>query len=302
MALPTYEVGVLGWSDAIDTLRSALRAGLDPDSQPDRIISPLGSGQLLTMPATVGNRAGVKLVTIADQHEARTGQRINGLYVLFDAETLAPVATLDGAALTALRTAAVSALAVDLLAPASARRMLVFGTGSQAFGHIHAVRSVRAIERVGVVGRDPGRTAAFVQRLRAEGIDAAVADPTAVVEADLVVCCTTAREPLFDGRLLSEHTVVLACGSHEPDAREVDSETVRRCGVLVESVALACAQAGDVVLAIADGAITAADVVGLASLVRGQTAARPRLIKTVGMGWQDLVIAMAIEERQAARG
>jgi ornithine cyclodeaminase len=288
----------LSWSDAVAALRGALLAGLDPEAEPPRTGRPFGSGQLLVMPSDAGARLGgrevaaVKLATVAP--EVPGLQRVHAVCVVFDATTLAPLAVLDGTALTDLRTPAVSALGVDLVAPADAHRLLVFGTGPQAAGHVAALRAVRPLDSVGVVGRSPERTAAFVDRLRADGVAAEVATPADVADADVVACCTTAREPLFDGGALRDTAVVVACGSHEPDAREVDTETVRRCGVLVESVAAACREAGDVVLAMADGAVTAADLVPLADLVRGTATARPRLVKTVGMGWQDLAVAAAV--------
>jgi ornithine cyclodeaminase len=289
--------GALGWTDAVDALRGALLAGVDPEAELPRTGRPFGAGELLVMPSDAGARLGgrtlaaVKLATVADRGP---GPRINAVCVVFDAVTLAPVAVLDGVALTSLRTPAVSALAVDLVAPAAADRLLVFGTGPQAEGHVAALRAVRSLSSVGVVGRVPEKTAAFVDRLRADGVDAEVATAADVTAADVVACCTTAREPLFDGRLLGDTAVVVACGSHEPGAREVDTETVRRCGVVVESVTAACREAGDVVLAVAEGAVTAADLVPLARLVRGETTARPRLVKTVGMGWEDLAVAAAV--------
>lgn len=284
----------LTWHDAISALRQALQAGLEPEDEPCRGKVAFGSGQLLMMPSTVGNRAGIKLATVTPANPRWGLPRIQATYLLFDAATLTPIALLDGIALTAVRTAAVSALAVDHVAPVEIRRLVVFGSGPQAHGHVQALRAVRQIESVGVVARDASRTAAFVRWLRANGLQADVTSAGAVAEADLVACCTTAREPLFDGRMLSDTAVVVACGSHEPDAREVDGETVRRCGVLVESVSTARVEAGDVVLAIAEAAISVAELVGLAAVVRGETRARPRLIKTVGMGWEDLVVASAV--------
>ncbi|WP_369138036.1 ornithine cyclodeaminase family protein [Modestobacter versicolor] len=288
--------GAIGWTDAVEALRRALLEGLDPETELPRTGRPFGAGELLVMPSDAGGGtlAAVKLATVTPDVPGSGLPRVNAVCVLFDAVTLAPVAVLDGVALTALRTPAVSALAVDLVAPAAADRLLVFGTGPQAAGHVAALRAVRPLGSVGVVGRVPERTAAFVDRLRADGVDAAVATAADVADADVVACCTTARRPLFDGRLLSGTAVVVACGSHEKDAREVDSETVRRCGVVVESVTAACREAGDVVLARAEGAVTAADLVPLARLVRGESATRPRLVKTVGMGWEDLVVAAAV--------
>ncbi|MEV4346336.1 ornithine cyclodeaminase family protein [Actinoplanes sp. NPDC049596] len=288
------QVHSLGFPEAVKALRAALAAGLDPEHEPPRMPFDTGNGEILVMPSADGKTAGVKLVSIAPGNPARGLPRIHGVYVLFDAETLVPRAVLDGAALTALRTPAVSALGVGLVAPPTARHLVVFGTGPQARGHVEALRAIRPIEAVRVVGRDPARTAAFADSLGAE-----VADVSAVDGADLVVCCTTAREPLFPGTLLGPEAVVVAVGSHEPGAREVDAETVKRCGVLVESRASALREAGDVIQALDAGAITADALVTLADLIRGSSPARPRLIKTVGMGWEDLVIATAVVEAAA---
>ena len=150
------------------------------------------------MPSATAAHAVVKLVTVGGE------PRIQGVCVVFDAATLAPVALVDGIALTNVRTPAVSALAVRALAAPDARRLLVFGRGPQAHGHVEAIRAVRPIEHVDMVGRD------------ADGVDDLVA------AADVVCCATTAREPLFDGSLVADHATVVAIGSHEPDAREVD--------------------------------------------------------------------------------
>ena len=284
----------LTWPAAIAALRRALAEGLDPESMPGRSTLEVPAGQLLLMPAVDRHWAGVKLVSIAPGNPANSLPRIQGIYALFEATTLTPQAILDGAALTSLRTPAVSALGVDLVAPQDASRLVIFGTGPQAYGHAHAIRAVRPIRRIAVVGRNPDRTAVFVRRLLADGFDASVAEPAAVIEAEIVACCTTSTGPLFDGGMLTSDTVVVACGSHTPNAREVDAATVRRGAVLVESRSAALSEAGDVILAIAENACTDRDLVTFADLVTGQSRCRPRFIKTVGMGWEDLVIAAAV--------
>ncbi|SNY47870.1 ornithine cyclodeaminase family protein [Paractinoplanes atraurantiacus] len=288
------QVHSLGFPRAVAALRGALAGGLDPEREPPRIPINTGTGEILVMPSADGKTAGVKLVTIAPGNPSRGLPRIHGVYVLFDAETLVPRAVLDGAALTALRTPAVSALGVDLVTPPGAHRLVVFGTGPQARGHVEALRAIRPIDEVRVVGRDPAKAAAF-----AESLDASAAGAEAVADADIVVCCTTARRPLFPGALLAPEAVVVAVGSHEPEAREADDETVSRGGVLVESRAAALREAGDVIQAIDAGAIDAGALVIYADLVRDSVPARPRFIKTVGMGWEDLVIATAVVEAAA---
>ena len=275
MSLPLLDASALGVTAAVDALEAALRGGLDPEADPPRSVIHLeGGGQLLVMPSPAGGRAVVKLVTIGGD------PRVQGICVVFDAATLAPAALVDGIALTNLRTAAVSALAVRHLAVPDARRLVVFGRGPQARAHVEAMRAVRPIEAVEVAGRE-----------RAGEADALVAG------ADIVCCCTTAREPLFDGDAVPAHATVVAIGSHEPDARETDDALARRASVIVESRASALREAGDVVAAIGSGALAAGGLLTLAEVVSGAAVApagRPRLFKSTGMSWEDAVVAGAL--------
>ena len=288
-------------SGAVDALEAALRGGLDPEADPPRGAVGAAAGEVLLMPSSAPGAVGVKLVTVAPGNPDRGRPRIQGVYVLFDPETLAPAALLDGIGLTDLRTSAVSALAVRHLAVPDARRLLVFGTGAQARAHVGALRAVQpGIERVDVVARDRGRLEAFVAWCAAEhGIAARIAAPDDVGEADLVVCATTAREPLFDGALVRDDATVVAIGSHEPGAREVDERLAGRGTVVVESRASAMREAGDVIQA----GLDPERLVPLAALVRGEAQpaeGRPRLFKSTGMAWEDLVVAAAVHAR--ARG
>jgi ornithine cyclodeaminase len=260
---------------AADALEAALLDGLDPEADPPRSAVELDRGQLLVMPSAAAHHPVVKLVTIGGE------PRIQGVCVVFDGETLAPMALVDGIALTNVRTAAVSALAVRHLAIPDARRLLVFGRGPQAHAHVEAMRAVRPIELVDMVGRDQARG----------GVDELVA------AADIVCCCTTAREPLFDGSLVADQAVVVAIGSHEPDLRETNDALAARATVVVESRASALREAGDVILAIEAGATSPDELVTLAELVRGDARpdpARPRFFKSTGMSWEDAVIAATL--------
>ena len=146
---------------AVDALEAALRAGLDPEADPPRSALALGGRRAARDAVGRGRRTPVvKLVTVGGE------PRIQGVCVVFDATTLAPVALVDGIALTNVRTPAVSALAVRRLAVADARRLLVFGRGPQAHGHVEAIRAVRPIEHVDMVGRDARRRGRAGRRRR----------------------------------------------------------------------------------------------------------------------------------------
>lgn len=282
---------------AVDALEAALLAGLDPAAGPPRTVVGTRHGQLLLMPAEVADRVGVKIVSLAPGNADRDLPRIQGVYVLMDAATLTPVALMDGIAITSLRTPAMSAVAVRHLARADASSLVLFGTGPQAWGHVEAVRAVRPLATVVVVGRDPGRTEAFVDRVRACGLGASVGTPDAVGDADLVVCATTAGAPLFDGRLVQDSACVVAVGSHEPHRQELDAVLMGRASVVVEDVATAMREAGDVAMAVSAGTLQGDRLLTVADVVTGRAGAdpaRPRVFKSVGMAWQDLVVAAAV--------
>jgi ornithine cyclodeaminase len=290
----------LPMTDAIDVLEQALLGGLDPerDGQRSRLDTP--DGQLLQMPSASGRYCGSKIISIRPANESDGVPVIQGVYVLFDGAHLSPVAVLDGAALTTLRTPAVSGLAVRHLAAPGSSRVALFGTGVQAWGHVEAISAVLDVAHVDVIGRTPGHVEEMVRRVRAAGTSAAAAGVEAVSTADVVVCTTAAHTPLFDGALVADHAVAVAIGSHSPDAREVDSTLVRRSSVVVESRTSALREAGDVVIPISEGAFAAEDLITLADLVRRGvtiTPDRPRLFKGSGMPWQDLAIAGAIADR-----
>ncbi|MFJ3926692.1 ornithine cyclodeaminase family protein [Streptomyces sp. NPDC090022] len=304
-ALPQLGEGdvlrLLGPAGAADALADVLLAGLDPEACPQRTSVAVPGGELLLMPAATGAYAGVKIAGVAPGNAARGLPRITGSYLLLDGSSLRPLALLDGAALTALRTPAVSALALRYLAPAGRPlRLVLFGSGPQAYGHLEAVLAVRPLAEVLVVARNPFGAGKLADHARTLGVPARTGTAADVAGADLIVCCTTAREPLFDGRLVPAGATVVAVGSHEPDARETDTALVRRAAVYVESRAAALREAGDLLVPEAEGAIGPGHITGtLADLVTGrvrppQPGSCPQLFKSVGMAWEDLAVAVAV--------
>jgi ornithine cyclodeaminase len=288
---------------AIDALETAFRT-LDPGTGPLRTSLETPAGSLLMMPAFGQAGVGVKLVTLTSSNPERGLPYVQAGYVLFDTATQSPEAVLDGTALTALRTAAVSGLATRHLAREDAARLVVFGAGVQARAHLEAMCAVRPVAELVVVARSPGPAGSFVRAGLERGLAARLGEPESVAEADLICTCTTSGEPLFDGALLTPGVHVNAVGSHRPDARELDTETVRRGRVVVETREAALAEAGELAIPVADGAIEAGHVVAdLAEAVRGAEVRRSTddltVFKSVGMAFEDLVVARAIVDARS---
>ncbi|MFJ8624419.1 ornithine cyclodeaminase family protein [Kitasatospora sp. NPDC093550] len=293
--------GGVGPAGAVGAVERVLLDGFDPEAAPARSAVPVPAGELLLMPAAAGPYAGVKIAGVAPGNPDRGLPRITGSYLLLDGPTLQPLALLDGAALTALRTPAVTAAALRRLAVPEAEHLVLFGSGPQAHGHLDALLAIRPLRRLTVVARNAERAAALAAYGRGLGLAAAVGGPDAVGEADLVVCCTTARTPLFDGALVPAHAAVAAVGSHEPDAREVDEVLVGRAELYVEARSVATREAGDLLMA----GVAGRQLWNLAELVRGDAlvpAGRPRFFKSVGMAWEDLAVATEVYRAAGAGG
>lgn len=296
-------------ASAARAITDALGAGLDPAQDAPREVVDLADGQLLLMPSETATAVGLKAATVAPGNPARGLPRVQATYLLLDRDTLALTALVDGTALTTLRTPAVSMAALlplldRLPAPAS---VLVFGAGPQGTGHVEALADCPGLElgRVRFVVRDVDR-ARRVLPPGTEVLSRADGEVGAAVRAaDVVVCATTARTPLFGAADVSDDTVVLAVGTHEPDARELDGALLGRATVVVEDVAAALREAGDVVLAIEEGHLDVDRLCPLADLVTGRARpdlGRPVVFKSTGMSWEDLAVAEALVRSHVSSG
>ena len=310
---------------AMDALEAALRGsepgdgsgddGIDPESDGPRLFSPAPRGEFLLLPAQGAAFSGLKALTVAPENPARGLEKIQGVYILYSSDTLAPVAVLEGGSLAAIRTPAVTVSAIRQLAaiaPAGDElpaepRILVFGAGTQAFTHIRAAAVAFPPARFGVVGGRPGRVAALIEALSASaeaagcsivdrgGSDESIA--AAVSEADIIICVTTASTALFDGSLVRDGAIVAAAGTHGLDLREVDDSLVSRADLVVEGRGSAQRENGNLAsLSDADwtGAHRPANLRELARGAFARTAGRPVLYTGVGMAWEDLTCATAV--------
>jgi ornithine cyclodeaminase/alanine dehydrogenase-like protein (mu-crystallin family) len=293
---------LLSMADAINALEEAF-SDRDPPETPQRTHVAMAGGTLLLMPAHGRGGTGVKIVTVAPGNPDRGLPLIHGAYVLFAPDTLELAATIDGAALTALRTAAVSGLATRFLAGAAARSLVIFGAGTQGNSHLDAMVAVRPIESVTVVSRTRQPAEALAGRARAMGLDGRVGDQSAVSSADIVCTCTTSSEPLFDGTLLRPGTHINAVGAFEPHARELDDAAVIGSRVVVEDRTAALEEAGDLIIPIAAGQVGEEHIVAdLREVVAGAQVRRDdsdtTLFKSVGLALEDLALARTAVTRE----
>jgi ornithine cyclodeaminase len=277
--------------------RSAIELPAEPDGAGER--------ELLLMPCHGPEGVGVKLVTVAPFNPERHRlPRIQGTYALFTPDGLTPRLIIDGAALTRVRTAAVSALAARLLSRADSTRLVIFGAGVQGAAHVAAMRAVRPIEEVVVIGARPDstRAAALVGELCAGGLTARLGDARALAEADIVCTCTTATEPLFAADAVRPGTHVNAVGSHRPSMCELPVELLGEVLLAVETERAALAEAGEIVRAVEAGILPAAGFAAeLSALAAGQIARRDAaqitVFKSVGLSVEDLIVARALADR-----
>lgn len=289
---------LLPMRDAIDVIWGCVDAGVDSIACPPRSSVAAGAGAILTMPAADAEFTGIKIVSVSPESCAGL-PRVQGIYVLFGNRTLSPVATMDGVALTALRTPAVSAAAMRRIAPLGATRLLVYGTGVQAWGHVVATAAVRPISHVAVASRDPDRRERFLTRVSEFGLTGSHATADDIAEADVICCCTTATTPLFDGRKPKSDCAIVAVGSHEPLARETDNALIERSTVIVESIETARREAGDIAQPMDEGLLAEDDLIDLHDLAKCDAIPydRPRFFKSTGMAWEDLCLASSIFKR-----
>ncbi|GAB6038834.1 ornithine cyclodeaminase family protein [Fundidesulfovibrio butyratiphilus] len=259
-------------------------------SAPSRLALPLpGEGLLLLMPASDGELAVVKSISVCPDNAKRGLPLIVGEVTAMRAETGERLAVLDGPAVTSRRTAAASLLAARLLAPKPWGSMLVVGCGVQALAHVRAFTEELAVEEVFVCGRTRVGAEAFVQRLGDEGVGAVtVRNPVEVIrKVNLVVTATTSKIPVLP-ETVPDGVFVAAVGSFSPKRAEVPAEVVREARVFVDDLESAREEAGDLLLA----GIDWETVTPLEDVLSGDRPdGGPVLYKSVGHASLDLAAA-----------
>ena len=307
---------VLGMPALIDAMRDVLAEfSAGTTQQPLRTVLQVGAEQAFfgIMPACVPalDAMGTKLVTVFESNAARGLPTHLATIVLLDPSSGALVAIVDGRYITEARTAAVSAVSSGLLARPDAGVLALIGSGVQARSHLDALAHVRALREVRVWSPDPARRRSFVERAAPPAgcrMVEATSAHAAVDGADLIALVSAARQPVVHGEWIRPGAHICAVGACRPDQREMNTALVRGARVFVDSRTGALAEAGDLLIPIAEGAITAGHIAGeLGELAAGRIAGRGSpdeitIFKSLGMAVEDVAAAHLAFTRASARG
>jgi ornithine cyclodeaminase len=312
--------GMLDMGTCIDLMRSALAAlGTGQARQLLRPVLPLhGRNVLGMMPAydPAVNVAGVKVLSVFPDNSQHGRASHQGVILLFDTDTGSVKAIVDAEAITAIRTAAASGAATDVLARLDATNLAILGTGVQARQHLKAMAHVRDLRTVTVWDRNPTRAEAFAQAaLNDTGVTVTTCAtvPEATANADIICTVTAATEPILTAADVKPGTHVNAVGSCTPDARELAGDLVAAGSLYVDWRPAAVKEAGDILLAIREGAVTESHILGeVGAVMTGSVVGRTdrdeiTIFESLGQAVQDLLAAnyvadaFARESRSGAR-
>jgi 1-piperideine-2-carboxylate/1-pyrroline-2-carboxylate reductase [NAD(P)H] len=235
-------------------LVDALRVAAIAESQgeincPQRQVIPLaGGGALLSMLALGSDLAAHKLVTFVPNNASRHLPTIQGQVSVWDARDGTHLLNLDGATVTGRRTAALSMLGVSALLPHPPNFFRIFGTGSQALHHVEAIAQLYPAARISISGRTPAAGENFCATHAGHSAWLSPARPVGEEEIDVVICCTTSQDPVYEAPA-RRGCLVIAVGSFTPAAAEIGAETVRASRIYVDHRDAARQEAGDLIRA-----------------------------------------------------
>lgn len=306
---------LLSAADLVPAMRGALAdfsSGRIPGHPRVTVEADGGVGRVLIMPAAApGVGVGLKVLSMFDASVAHGLPSVQGLVILLDPVTGEPLALVDGVALTELRTAAVTAVATDLLARADAHRLAVVGAGVQGRAHLDGLAEIRPWSQVKVYSRTAERAAETVAWARERGLPAELAATAEDAAKDADVLCTTTSSltPVVeDVAVAAEGVHINGVGAFGPRCRELPTALVRRAMLVVDSREAALREAGDLLIPIAEGALDTGHVrAELGEVVAGTRPGRvddrqTTLFKSLGLPVEDLVAGWLAYERAVQRG
>lgn len=306
--------------DAIEANKLAFRLATEGTIDvPLRTVigAPTEGGSFIFMPAYDASvrAASVKVVNIFPRNAEKGLMTAPGQILLCDGETGYITALLDGAYITQLRTGAASGAAFDLLAKKECRIGAMIGTGGQAAEQLEAMICARKLEEVRIFSRNRERCLAFCERMKEELASygtrfvAAESADEAVDDADLLITVTSSKEPVFDGSKIKAGCTVSCVGGYLPDMCECDPALLPRASkIICDLKSAVLAEAGDLLIPLADGTITEDKIVGsLGEVVNGTLVGRENeeeiiVFKSVGIGAQDLIASKLVYDSARKNG
>jgi ornithine cyclodeaminase/alanine dehydrogenase-like protein (mu-crystallin family) len=304
---------LLTYRECADVMREAL-AGLARGriQQPLRTVVKLrdAAGFMGLMPAySPEDGYGLKALVITPGNPAIGKDAHQGGVLLFDAGTGEPLALVNASAVTEIRTAAVSAVATDLLARPGAAELAIIGTGVQGRAHAHAIAATRPLTGVRLAGRDPARTRAVAAELSAQlsvPVSCCDAVSAAVAGADIVVTATSSREPVLRREWLAAGTHVNAVGACLPGDREIYTATMAEAAIFADRRESVSHEAGDFLLAQGEGVINPVRA-ELGELLTGTAPGRAgddeiTVFESLGLAAEDLAAASYLYEKATRLG
>ena len=274
---------------------------------------PDGKGALGLMPSWLGAplALGAKVVSVFPGNADTRYESHQGAVLLFETQNGRLQSIVDAGAITAIRTAAVSALATRLLAREDAGDLAILGSGTQADMHLAAMRAVRPIRRVRVWSRNADHARRFAaQASGLHGIEVEAVDDAreTVRDADLVCTVTGSKQPVLQGAWLAPGAHINAVGASVPPFRELDTEAVVRSRLFADRMESVLAEADDVRIPLREDAITEKHIRGeMADLVLGRVSGRAgrndiTLFKSVGIALEDLAAARYVHDKAGKIG
>jgi ornithine cyclodeaminase/alanine dehydrogenase-like protein (mu-crystallin family) len=268
------------------------------------IIRPPGAKGLLgLMSAFRGGEQsalGLKAISVFPGNPAVGLDAHQGAVILFSVDTGELLALINASAITALRTAAVSAVATNLLAREDAAELTVIGAGVQARTHVPALSCIRTLKRARIVSRDPKHSRLCAEELQTHfsfPIESIDGTPEALANTDIVVTATSSHDPVLKREWLPAGVHINAIGTHSPSSREIDTQTMSTARIFVDSRESALNESGDYLLAAAEGAINRESIVAeigellLSNEPARKSATEITLFKSLGLAIEDIVCA-----------
>ena len=309
MNLPFYDEADVKASilmpDAIHAMRNAFIALSNGSAiVPNRINLPMEDQNALhlSMPAYIngGEYNTIKLVNVHFDNPQKGLPLINGVILVMNAKKGNPLALVEGKSVTALRTGAGTGLATDLLARRNSKRAIIFGTGAQAKTQIDAIRCVRNLTSIIVIGRSEEKAIKFCNLFDSLVQPGEMSD---LKNADIICTATTSKTPLFNFEDIKAGVHINAIGAHQADTRELGTSLIQKSKVYIDQLSSSQIEAGDLIIPINEGKYNWNNVEGeLGELIDEKIAGRTSeneitIFNSIGNAVQDLVIASMVFEK-----